>query len=204
MNWQYVPSNGTTVDHYNIYRGNMLVATSKTMNCYGISRQVFADGVYTYSVSAVDAAGFESNKSPIIQILPDFTEEEKKYFEWKQKYFGNAAVLSTDDNDQDGLSNYQEFLLGSNPTISALSIDLSDITGKINGAKVSYYTASNTKMPAFSNMIPFKTEVRNDFCFNSTSGNVLGSGKSDQVALVANGFFDVAADGYYSFIIKSL
>ena len=203
LSWQYVPSNGTTVDHYNIYRGNILVATSKTMNCSGIARQVFADGVYTYSVSAVDAAGFESNKSPIIQILPDFTEEEKKYFEWKQKYFGNAAVLSTDDNDQDGLTNYQEFLLGSNPTISALSIDLSDITGKINGAKINYYTASNTMMPDFSNMIPFKTEVRSDFCFNSTSGNVLGSGKSEQIALVANGFFDVAAEGYYSFIIKS-
>ena len=203
LSWQYIPSNGTTVDHYNIYRGNSLVATSKTMSCAGIARQVFADGVYTYRVSAVDAAGFETERSPIIQVLPDFTEEEQKYFEWKQKYFGNAAVLATDDNDQDGLTNYQEFLLGSNPTISALSIDLSDITGKISGAKVSYYRATNTAMPDFSSMIPFKTEVRSDFCFNSTSGNILGSGKTEQVALVADGFFDVATDGYYSFIIKS-
>ena len=203
LSWQYIPSNGTTVDHYNIYRGNSLVATSKTMSCAGIARQVFADGVYTYRVSAVDAAGFETEKSPIIQVLPDFTEEEQKYFEWKQKYFGNVAVLATDDNDQDGLTNYQEFLLGSNPTISALSIDLSDITGKISGAKVSYYGATNTAMPDFNSMIPFKTEVRSDFCFNSTSGNILGSGKTEQVALVADGFFDVATDGYYSFIIKS-
>ena len=203
LNWQYVPSSGTSVDHYNIYRGNTLVATSKTMSCAGIARQVFADGVYTYSVSAVDAAGIESGKSPIIQVLPDFTEEEKKYFEWKQKYFGNAAVLATDDNDQDGLTNYQEFQLGSNPTISALSIDLSDITEKISGAQVSYYSNSNTTMPDFNSIIPFKTEVRSDFCFNSTSGNILGSGKTEQVAFVADGFFDVKADGYYSFIIKS-
>ena len=203
LSWQYVPKNGTAVDHYNIYRGDTLVATSKTMNSSGIARQVFADGVYTYSVSAVDVAGFESSKSPTIQVLPDFTEEEKRYFEWKQKYFGNAAVLATDDYDQDGLTNYQEFLLGSNPTISALSIDLSDITGKINGAKISYYSASNTAMPEFTNMLPFKTEVRRDFCFNSTTGNVLGSGKSEQIALVADGFFDVTADGYYSFLVKS-
>ena len=203
LNWQYVPSNGTTVEHYKIYRGNTVVTTSKTMSCTGIPRQVFADGIYAYSVSAVDAAGFESKRSPIIQVLPDFTEEEKKYFEWKQKYFGNAAVLATDDNDQDGLTNYQEFLLGSNPTISALSVDLSDISGKITGAKVKYYIASKTAMPDFCSIIPFKTEVRKDFCFSSTSGNILGSGRTEQVAFVADGFFDVTTEGNYSFVIKS-
>jgi len=203
LNWQYVPSNGTTVEHYKIYRGNTVVTTSKTMSCTGIPRQVFADGIYAYSVSAVDAAGFESKRSPIIQVLPDFTEEEKKYFEWKQKYFGNAAVLATDDNDQDGLTNYQEFLLGSNPTISALSVDLSDISGKITGAKVKYYIASKTAMPDFCSIIPFKTEVRKDFSFSSTSGNILGSGKTEQVAFVADGFFDVTTEGNYSFVIKS-
>ena len=203
LTWQYVPSHGVVIDHYNIYRGDKLVAASSTKSCSGLLRQIHDDGVYTYSVSAVDAAGLESARSPLIQVLPDFTEEEKRYFEWKQKYFGNAPVLATDDWDHDGLTNYQEFILGSNPTISALNIDLSDITNKISGAQISYYTSLSTEMPIFSKLIPFKRETRSDFCFKSTSGNVLGSGKTEKVAFVANGFFEVAEAGYYSFLIKA-
>lgn len=203
LSWQYVPLPGTTVDHYNIYRGNTLVKTSTGMTCTEIPRSVYSDGVYNYSISAVDESGNESDRSPVLQVLPDFTEEELKYFEWKQKYFGDTPVLATDDNDLDGLTNYQEFLLGSNPTVSANNIDLSNLTGKTAGAKINYYKAPNMAMPDFANTLPFKSEIRNDFCFSSTTNNVLNSGKAEQVAMTVDGFFDVAADGYYSFIIKS-
>ena len=101
------------------------------------------------------------------------------------------------------MTNYQEFLLGSNPLVSALAIDLSDISGKIPGAKINYYSISQPVMPEFKNIIPYRNEVRTNFTFPSTSGNILGSEKMEQVALVADGFFDVDADGYYSFIIQS-
>jgi len=36
---------------------------------------------------------------------------------WERKYFGNLKQEPKDDSDQDGLSNLQEFNLGTNPTI---------------------------------------------------------------------------------------
>ena len=201
LNWQYVPSNGTTVDYYKIYRGNTVVTTSKTMSCTGIPRQVFADGIYAYSVSAVDAAGFESKRSPIIQVLPDFTEEEKKYFEWKQKYFGNAAVLATDDNDQDGLTNYQEFLLGSNPKLAPSANPKEALTNVLPGGVIKYYTDYFAKYPTFESLLPYKTETINSINQSSTEGNVFTSGRSNDLALFINGYFDVTKAGVYRFSI---
>ena len=203
LSWQYVPGNDSAVNHFNIYRGNTLVTACTGMTSLVVPRLVHDDGIYAYSVAAVDIDGLESPRSPIVEVLPDFTDEEQRYFEWKHYYFGNEAVLATDDNDQDGLTNYQEFLLGSNPTFSALSIDLSDVTERLPGAIISYYSAFSEKMPDFAGLKPYMTEIRSDFCFKSMSGDILGAGKSEQVAFVADGFFDIKDDGYYSFVVKS-
>ena len=202
LSWQYVPKNGTAVDHYNIYRGDTLVATSKTMNSSGIARQVFADGVYTYSVSAVDVAGFESSKSPTIQVLPDFTEEEKRYFEWKQKYFGNAAVLAEDDYDQDGLTNYQEFLLGSDPKLAPTNNPKDSISNILSGGVIKYYSDSFSAYPEFESLLPYKTDTIKSINQSNTEGNILTSGRSNNLALFIKGYFDIAKAGVYRFYLN--
>ena len=203
LSWNYVPAQGAVVDHYNIYRGNTLVTTSQGTTCSGIPRIVCADGVYTYSVSAVDAAGFESNKSPIIQVLPDFTEEEKKYFEWKQKYFGNAAVLATDDNDQDGLTNYQEFLLGSNPKLAPTNNPKDSITNVLPGGIIKYYSDSFSAYPVFESLLPYKTDTIRSINQSSTEGDILTSGRSNNLALFIKGYFDIAKAGIYRFYLNA-
>ena len=203
LTWQYVPSHGVVIDHYNIYRGDKLVAASSTKSCSGLLRQIHDDGVYTYSVSAVDAAGLESARSPLIQVLPDFTEEEKRYFEWKQKYFGNAAVLATDDNDQDGLSNYQEFLLGSNPKLAPTNNPKDSITNILPGGIIKYYSDSFSAYPVFESLLPYKTDTIRSINQSSTEGDILTSGRSNNLALFIKGYFDIAKAGIYRFYLNA-
>ena len=54
-------------------------------------------------------------------------------YEWMQQYFGNnilAWPLPTADSDVDGMSNYQEFLAGTNPTnaASVLRVQISNVS----------------------------------------------------------------------------
>ena len=203
LSWEYVPLSGTSVDHYNIYRGNNLVATAQLTTCLSIPREVYADSVYTYSVSAVDAAGFESPKSPIIQVLPSFTEVELQYFEWKQNYFGNTPSLATDDPDGDGLSNYQEFLLGSNPTVAPTGNPKDSISNIFSGGLVKYYSGTFTVYPDFSVLMPYKTGTITEIHQPSTTGEVLQSERSDQVALNIRGYFDITQSGNYRFYLSA-
>ena len=203
LTWQYVPPAGTVIKHYNIYRGNSLITTVTGTSCSGIPRNVCADGVYTYSVSAVDTTGCESSRSPIIQVLPDFTEEEKRYFEWKQKYFGNIPVLATDDNDNDGLTNYQEFLLGSNPKLAPTSNPKDSISNILPGGVIRYYRGSFSSYPSFDSLSPYKTDTIRAINQSSTEEEILTSGRSNDLALCINGYFDITNPGVYRFYLNA-
>jgi len=65
---------------------------------------LFTNGTYTVQVE--EAAPVDSDGDD----LPDV---------WEDHYFGDLDEGKDDDFDLDGLSNYEEYLLGSNPTISA-------------------------------------------------------------------------------------
>ncbi len=201
--WDFVPPAGFTADHFKVYRGEEPVGSSETQELPGIAREVNATGVYTYRVSAVAADGTETRLSPPLSVLPEFSAEELAYFEWKKKYFGDTPSRADEDPDGDGLTNYQEFLLGSNPlvappeTLDALEFE------RIPGSTVKYYKGSWSKMPDFSKLPLHQKEIRTSFTFDTTAGEVLGSGLADNVGVVIEGYFDVAEAGVYQFVLSS-
>lgn len=73
-----------------IRRGDTPVGTSATPTLAGIPRLVAEDASYSYTVTAVSVSGAETRRSPAVQVLPEFTAEEKAYFEWKYRYFGDT------------------------------------------------------------------------------------------------------------------
>ncbi len=200
LSWEYAVPENAAVAHFNVYRGDVPVTSVPGTTALGIPREVYADGVYAYSVSAADAAGFESPRSPVLLMVPDFSDEELKYFEWKQKYFGNTPTLADDDPDGDGLTNWQEFQLGSNPLVAPGE---PVVDGKIPGVKVSYFGDVMNLLPDFSKMAPYAEEIRADFCFDNTSGEVLNSHLTDNVGMVVEGYFETALSGKYNLFISS-
>lgn len=202
LSWDWAAPEGFILDHFNVYRGNTLVGTSVTQSLAGIPRVVTEDAAYAYTVTAVGSNGAVTRHSPALLVLPDFTEEEKRYFEWKQQYFGNTPTLATDDPDGDGLNNYQEFILGTNPLVappqqeSLLNID------KKLGSVVKYFRGSWNKIPDFNSLQWYKQEIRENYCFDTT-GEILDSGEEDNVGMTIEGYFDVTQTGTYQFVLSS-
>ena len=204
LSWDWAAPEGFTLDHFKVYRGDTAVGTSATQTLAGIPRVVAEDAAYAYTVTAVSASGAETRRSPALQVLPDFTGEEKAYFEWKHRYFGDAPTLATDDPDGDGLSNYQEFLLGSNPLVAPPETLPEELQSKRQpGAEVAYYEGNWNYLPDFGKQKPFKSDVVKNFCFAATSGEILTSGLSDHVGAVVTGFFEVPATGKYKFFMSN-
>ena len=204
LSWDWAAPEGFTLDHFKVYRGDTAVGTSATQTLAGIPRVVAEDAAYAYTVTAVSTSGAETRRSPALQVLPDFTEEEKAYFEWKHRYFGDAPTLATDDPDGDGLSNYQEFLLGSNPLVAPPETLPEELQSKRQpGAEVAYYEGNWNYLPDFGKQKPFKSDVVKNFCFAATSGEILTSGLSDHVGAVVTGFFEVPATGKYKFFMSN-
>ena len=202
--WDWVAPAGFVLDHFNVYRGNTLAGSTTTQVLTGIPRLVTEDSAYLYTVTAVSTTGVETRHSPPLRVLPDFTEEERAYFEWKQQYFGDAPTLATDDPDGDGLTNYQEFLLGSNPCVAPpQSLPENWLDQQQPGAQVAYYEGSWYYLPDFSRQRPFRTETISNFCFAATTGEILGSGLSDHVGMVITGFFEVPQDGNYKVFMSN-
>ena len=205
LSWAWVaPSESFILDHFKVYRGETLLGTVETQYMNNIPRIVTDDNAYSYRVVAVSKTGAETRRSEPLIVLPDFTQEEKIYFEWKRKYFGDVPSLATDDPDGDGLTNYQEFILGSNPLI-AVPKEFSEswTDNKGNGAKVAYYEGQWTKMPNFANMTPIKNDILAKFCFASTSDEVLTSGLKEEVGVVIEGYFETPATETYRFYMSN-
>ncbi len=203
LTWNFVTPDGFDVDYYNVYRGTQLIDSVDITTKFAIPRDMSADQVYSYTVSAVSTDGVETVLSEPFQVLPEFTKDDLTYFEWKQNYFGNQSVLATDDSDGDGLTNYQEFLLGSNPLLAPPQSSDDLELDKLSGIQSSYYIGSWLGIPNFSSLMPFKSDILNRFQFNSTIGNILDSGVADGVAVELKGYFEVPADGKYKFFLSS-
>ncbi len=204
LSWDWVAPAGFVLDHFKVYRGDTLVGTSSTQTMTGIPRLITEDSVYVYSVSAVSTTGAETRRCPAIRVLPDFSEEDKAYFEWKQHYFGDAPSLATDDPDGDGLSNYQEFILGSNPTIAPADTIPDELLAKKQpGAVIAYYEGAWNYLPEFNRIRPFESDVLSHFCFAVTNGEILSSGLSDHVGMVISGYFEAPEAGKYKFFMNN-
>ncbi len=202
LSWDWVAPEGFVLDHFKVRRGDTPVGTTATPTLAGIPRLVAEDASYSYTVTAVSVSGAETRRSPAVQVLPEFTAEEKAYFEWKYRYFGDTPTLAADDPDGDGLSNYQEFLLGSNPRI-APQVDIDDAgIGRIPGAVVKYYQGAWSEIPDFRLLREYRRETRTDFHFNNTGEAILGSGSNENTGMVIEGYFDVPAAGEYNFYLS--
>ena len=66
LSWDYTPFNDEKITSYNIYRGNTLIGNSVEKVFKNIPRQVAADGVYAYTVAAVNTSGVEGQRSPAV------------------------------------------------------------------------------------------------------------------------------------------
>lgn len=199
LSWDYTPFNDEKITSYNIYRGNTLIGNSVEKVFKNIPRQVAADGVYAYTVAAVNTSGVEGQRSPALRVLPEFTPEELKYFEWKQLYFGDKPSLATDDPDGDGLTNYQEFLLGSDPTMAPQTDPKGSIQNITRGAKINYYAGAFSQLPDFSQLKPYKTGIITRLEQNTTAGVVLESERNDALGILITGYFDIEIPGSYRF-----
>ena len=200
LTWDWVaPSADYQLQCFKVYRGDELVGTVTQQQMDNIPRVLAENACYLYKVAAVDANGVQTAFSPAVKVLPEFTEEEKAYFTWKTKYFGDQPVLAHQDQDQDGLTNWQEFLLGSNPTVAPTEDPKANLTNIVPGIKVSYYEGSFSTMPDFSKLTPFKTDVLNTFYMPTNYENILTSGKKDNVAMLLTAYFDTAVSGRYRF-----
>lgn len=203
LQWDFVPPNGFILDHFNVYRGEKLLSPASGQYLANIPRGLTADQVYSYSVTAVSADGSETAPSEQFRVLPDFSPEDLAYFEWKQKWFGDAPATASDDSDGDGLTNYQEFLLGTNPTLAPpASLDGLDLQ-KHSGAPVAWYQGVWNRLPDFKELTPYKQEILNRFMIAPTESYILSSGMLNTVGMVATGYFDVPADGKYKFFLSS-
>lgn len=203
LTWDWAAPAGFTLDHFNVYRGDTLIGNSGTQSLAGIPRAVAADNAYAYTVTAVGTNGAETRRSPALQVLPQFTAEEQAYFDWKYKYFGDTPTLATDDPDGDGLTNYQEYQLGSNPLLAPPASENELNIERIPGAAISYYEGTWSSLPKFSTLKALKNEVLAGFRVEPTTGPVLGSGLAQHMGMVAQGYFTAPATGVYKFYMAN-
>ncbi|MBU8901119.1 MAG: hypothetical protein KOO69_00120, partial [Victivallales bacterium] len=200
LSWDWVaPTSAYQLQHFKVYRGDVEVGTVTQQQMDNIPRILTMDSYYFYTVVAVDINNNHTPVSPALKVLPVFTEEEQEYFDWKTKYFGDASMLANEDPDQDGLSNIEEFLLGSNPTVAPQADPKATLTNIIPGIEVSYYAGSFSAMPDFSTRSPYKTDILTTFNMPSNYGSVLTSGREDNVAVVLTAYFDAQVSGKYRF-----
>ena len=203
LTWDWVPPSADyQLQYFKVYRGSEEIGTVTQQQMDNIPRVLVENACYLYKVAAVDVNGVQTELSPGIQVLPVFTEEEQRYFTWKSKYFGAAPMLANQDPDQDGLTNWEEFLLGSNPTVAPTEDPKAGLTNIVPGLHVKYYDGKFAVLPDFSKLTSFKQEVLQNFSF-STYSTILNSGASDYIGMVLEGYFDVPVSGKYRFYLTS-
>ena len=74
----------------------------------------------------------------------------------------------------------------------------------VAGLSVKYYALSNPSvLPNFDTLEPYSEEVVSEVNFPSTGGEFMGSGRSDQVGAVLEGYVWALLDGVYTFSTNS-
>jgi hypothetical protein len=87
-----------------------------------------------------------TNASDHLPVVADYTIPILTPFQsWQMLYFGsttNAAAAPAADPDNDGMSNWAEFLAGTNPTNSASVLRLTDIARQGNDLRITWTMGS--------------------------------------------------------------
>lgn len=203
LRWDWInPSQDYTLKDFKVFRGGVEIGTITAQTMENIPLES-TNNTYTYTVRAYDINDVPSDESLPLIFLPNFTAGQSAYFAWKQTYFGNNPMYDYEDPDNDGFSNYQEYLLGSNPTVAPDENVKGTLQNVTPGLLVNYYQGTWTKLPAFSTLTPVSTATEASPTFASTTGNILTSGLADSMGAVFTGYLDVPADGWYRFYLTS-
>ena len=100
---------------------------------------------------------------------------------WMLLYFGHATGLAsdksraTDDADGDGMSNFQEFLVGTNPTDSASAFRIVSVAREGNDVRVTWATAGGR-----TNVVQAVSNLSGTF--SNISPNIIITGSGDTMA----------------------
>ena len=203
LSWDWVtPSDAYQLKEFKVYRGGVEIGTTTTRSLANIPVNN-AGLAYAYTVKACDTNDQLSAESPTITVIPPMTAEIQAYYAWKLKYFGTSPSLSYEDPDQDGLTNWQEFQLGTNPLQPPVANAKSTVANIISGLRVRYYSGTWSTAPNFESLTPLSTEMRTNISFGDNYGVILNSGLSDNLGMVADGYFDITVDGTYRFYMVS-
>jgi hypothetical protein len=204
LSWDWAAPSGFALKDFKVFRGGVEIGTVISQSLSNIPLES-ADHTYTYTVIAYDLYGQPSDESLPIEVLPDnLSNEQLDYYAWKQLYFGSNPMFDYEDPDNDGLTNLQEYQLGSNPTIAPAADVKSTLQNISPGVIVSYYTGSWTSLPNFASLTPLSAgSLASGPNFASTSGAILTSGLADYAYLSCTAYFDAPAEGYYRFYLNS-
>jgi hypothetical protein len=121
--------NGTYLSDSNIYsQGTCTTEFGSSAILEAPFSIILQPGFHAKTGSSVDAKigdGLDSDSD----LLPDW---------WENKFFGNVDQAADDDPDDDGLTNMQEYILGTDPTDGETD---SDGDGLADGWELSYFTS---------------------------------------------------------------
>jgi hypothetical protein len=204
LSWEWVAPSGFQLQHFKVYRGGVEIATTTDQSLQGIL--VESDNMtYTYTVKAFDVNNNPTPDSRSIEVLPEMTEDLQNYYAWKTQYFGTDPYYDYQDYDGDGLTNYQEYLLGSNPTLAFSENVKSTMSNISPGLHATYYQGDTTtdRISKFLALTPVGTDIVTTFNFAYSANPILTSGLSDYVCAKLEGYLDVPADGQYRFYLTS-
>ena len=115
LSWDWANSANFTATHFKVFRGSTEIADVTTQSVANIPLES-PDGIFSYTVIAYDASETASTTSLPLTVTPGDQTPYAAFFAWMESYFGTQAMYSCDDPDQDGISNYSEFLNGTDPT----------------------------------------------------------------------------------------
>ena len=201
-NWSN-PKNDFKLDHFRVYQGGIEIGRAKNKKMEKISI-ISPPGIKSsYTVRACSESNTLSPSSQELMIMPPGEEAlAQAYISWKEKYFGMEFVFAHQDTDLDGLTNWDEFCLSTNPAAKSLSDPKEGAGEIITGIAVKYFNITEEELPDFDALTPFATKILKSFSFNTESA-ILTSSLESELGLVCEGFLDVPKDGNYWFYLTS-
>ena len=206
LSWTWVPPSSVfSFKEFAIFRSGTEIGRTSGYSLPGIVINSSSMS-YSYTVAAVNSDGQVNTESIPLEVLPQMTAETSKYYAWKNKYFGSQPYYDYQDNDGDGLSNYQEYLLGSNPLAAPASNSKASHPDAVDGFHVDYYSGTSAKNKLslyFTNCSPFASAQIENLNFVPTGQNVFTSGLSNYVAFSASAYIEVPAEDTYRFYLSS-
>lgn len=104
--------------------GGSVVATFTTSNTTYTDSGLPSGATFYYVVSAVNSSGTESPNSSQVSATttPPDSDGDGLPDSWETQYFGNLSQGPGGDYDGDGVTNFQEYQSGTNPTIANVTI----------------------------------------------------------------------------------